>query len=166
MIPESFPLPILIVQHMPPLFTRFLADRLQQLTKLRVQEASHGMVVNKGNIYIAPGGYHMRVARKEKHEVLLLDQEEPENSCRPAVDVLFRSAAETYQGAVIAVILTGMGQDGKRGVELLRQQGSYVIAQDQKSSVVWGMPGAVVQAGLAHSIVDLKNIVPEIGRHV
>ncbi len=166
MIPESFPLPILIVQHMPPLFTRFLADRLQQLTKLRVQEASQGTVVNKGNIYIAPGGYHMRVVRQEKQELLQLDQGEPENSCRPAVDVLFRSAAEAYSGAVIAVVLTGMGQDGKRGVELLRQKGSYVIAQDQKSSVVWGMPGAVVQAGLAHSVVDLRSVVPEIGRHV
>lgn len=166
MIPESFPLPILIVQHMPPLFTRFLADRLQQSTKLRIHEGQEGMIVEQGNIYIAPGGFHMRVIRKGTNEVLTLNQEEPENSCRPAVDVLFRSAAETYKGAVIAVILTGMGQDGKRGVEVLREQGSYVIAQDQKSSVVWGMPGAVVEAGLAHSVVDLHAVVPEIARHV
>ena len=166
MIPESFPLPILIVQHMPALFTRLLADRLQQLTKLRVQEGQEGTTVEGGSIYIAPGGFHMRVARKETSEVLMLNQEEPENSCRPAVDVLFRSAAEVYKGSVIAVMLTGMGQDGKLGVELLRQRGAYVIAQDQKSSVVWGMPGAVVQAGLAHSVVDLQCVAPEIAKHV
>ncbi len=166
MVPDSFPLPILIVQHMPALFTRLLADRLQQLTKLRVQEGQEGTTVERGNIYIAPGNFHMRVARKEGKEVLALNQEEPENSCRPAVDVLFRSAAEVYKGAVIAVVLTGMGQDGKRGVETLRQQGSYVIAQDQNSSVVWGMPGAVVQAGLAHSVVDLHCVAPEIAKHV
>ncbi len=166
MVPETFPLPILIVQHMPALFTRFLADRLQQLTKLRVQEAGENMLVESRSIYIAPGGFHMYVERQGTREVLRLSNEEPENSCRPAVDVLFRSAAATYNGAVIAVILTGMGKDGMRGAEALRRQGSYVIAQDKNSSVVWGMPGAVVQAGLADSVLDLKSIVPAIERHV
>lgn len=166
MFPDSFPLPVLIVQHMPAIFTRLLADRLQQLTKLRVHEGSEGMAVEGGNIYIAPGGLHMQVTNGGKKTFLALDNGEQENSCRPAVDVLFRSAATVYQSSVIAVILTGMGQDGKRGVELLQQQGAYVIAQDQESSVVWGMPGAVVQAGLAHSVVDLQEIVPEITRHL
>ena len=166
MIPANFRLPIFIVQHMPPVFTRLLASRLQNLTKLQVKEASHGMVVEKGNIYIAPGDYHMRITRKGVQDIVTLDQAEPENSCRPAVDVLFRSAAESYGGAVVAVILTGMGQDGKRGAEHLRSAGAYVIAQDAKSSVVWGMPGAVVQAGLADSVVDLKAVIPEVEKHI
>ena len=161
-LPPHFRPPIFIVQHMPPIFTRLLAERLQSLTKLNVREATHGMIVEGGSIYIAPGDYHMRVTQKRLQQVLTLDQAEQENSCRPAVDVLFRSVAEVYGGSVIAVILTGMGQDGRRGVEQLRAKGAYVIAQDEASSVVWGMPGAVVQAGLADSVASLENIVPEL----
>ncbi len=165
-IPPTFRQPIFIVQHMPPVFTRLLADRLQSLTKLRAREATHNMPVENGTIYVAPGDYHMRIVKKGTQEILTLDQAEPENSCRPAIDVLFRSAAESYGGAVVAVVLTGMGQDGKRGAERLRTAGAYVIAQDAKSSVVWGMPGAVAQAGLADAVVDLKAIVPEIEKHI
>ena len=166
MFPPSFQPPILIVQHMPPVFTRLLAERLQTLTKLRVREATEGMAVETGNVYVAPGDYHMQVARKGIGVIIKLDQNEPENSCRPAVDVMFRSAAEVYAGGALAVILTGMGRDGLRGIERLRASGSYVVAQDEASSVVWGMPGAVVTAGLADSVVDLKCVVPEIQRHL
>lgn len=166
MLPNNFRQPIFITQHMPPVFTRLLAERLQTLTKLRVREASEGMLVEDGNIYIAPGDYHMKVTRKGTAIVISLDQSEPENSCRPAVDVMFRSAADVYGGGAMAVILTGMGRDGLRGIERLRAVGSYVVAQDEASSVVWGMPGAVVGAGLADSIVDLRCVVTEIQRHL
>jgi len=166
MLPSDFRQPIFIVQHMPPVFTRLLAERLQTLTKLRVREATDGMPVEPGNVYIAPGDYHMKITRKGADVILKLDQSEPENSCRPAVDVMFRSAADVYGGGAMAVILTGMGRDGLRGIERLRAQGSYVVAQDEASSVVWGMPGAVVTAGLADSVVDLKCVVPEIKRHL
>ena len=166
MLPADFRQPIFIVQHMPPIFTRLLAERLQTLTKLRVREATHGMLVEGHNIYIAPGDFHMRVIKKGATYVIALDQSEPENSCRPAVDVMFRSVADVYGGGVMSVILTGMGQDGLRGIERLRAVGSYVVAQDEASSVVWGMPGAVVNAGLADSVVDLRCVVQEIQRHL
>ena len=165
-LPPGFRPPILIVQHMPPIFTGLLADRLQTLTKLHVYEGKAGMKVEEGSIYIAPGDFHMRVVRKGTQEVLTLDQGDQENSCRPAVDVLFRSVSDVYGGSVVAVILTGMGQDGCRGVEQLRAHGAFVIAQDEASSVVWGMPGAVVQAGLADTVVGLGSIVPELVRRV
>jgi two-component system chemotaxis response regulator CheB len=165
-LPAIFPLPILIVQHMPPLFTKFLAERLQKLTALRVCEAWDTAAVAPGTIYIAPGGYHMRVKKANGKVVLALDQEPPENSCRPAVDVLFRSVCEVYGGATISVVLTGMGQDGLRGVEALHPAGAYVIAQDEASSVVWGMPGAVARAGLADAVVPLADVVPEILKQV
>ncbi len=166
MFPSGFQPPILIVQHMPPVFTRLLAERLQTLTKLQVHEATHGMPVEAGNVYIAPGDYHMKVVRKGTSIITTLDQAEPENSCRPAVDVMFRSAADVWGASAMAVILTGMGRDGLRGIERLRAEGSYVVAQDEASSVVWGMPGAVVTAGLADCVVDLKCVVPEIQRHL
>jgi two-component system chemotaxis response regulator CheB len=164
--PEDFPLPILIVQHMPPLFTRFLAERLQTRTKLKVVEAADGQPVTAGTVLIAPGDYHMRVRAQGRETVVRLDQSPPENSCRPSVDVLFRSAAEVYGGAAISAILTGMGQDGLRGTALLKASGAYVIAQDEASSVVWGMPGAVATAGLANCVLPLDLVVPEILRQV
>ncbi len=152
-IPADFPLPILIVQHMPPMFTRLLAERLQANTKLKVEEAAEGALVEPGKILIAPGNYHMRVCKKGLKVIVKLDQEPPENSCRPAVDVLFRSVEETYGAAAIAAVLTGMGCDGLRGAEVLKAHGAYVIAQDEASSVVWGMPGVVANAGLADAVV-------------
>jgi two-component system chemotaxis response regulator CheB len=164
--PADFPLPILIVQHMPPLFTRFLADRLQSGTKLRVEEAADGAPVAAGTVLIAPGDYHMRVRNHGAETVVRLDQSPPENSCRPSVDVLFRSVGELYGGAVISAVLTGMGQDGLRGAEVLKANGAYVIAQDEATSVVWGMPGAVAGAGVANCVLPLNSVVPEILRHV
>jgi two-component system, chemotaxis family, protein-glutamate methylesterase/glutaminase len=164
--PGSFPLPVVIVQHMPPLFTKLLAERLQARSKFEVLEATNGMALKAGRMIVAPGDYHMRLRRSGQEVVVHLDQGPRENSCRPAVDVLFRSVAETYSGGVIGVILTGMGQDGLHGVEQLKSKGAYIIAQDQASSVVWGMPGAVVEAGLADSVLGLGAVVPEILRQV
>jgi two-component system chemotaxis response regulator CheB len=158
----DFPLPVLIVQHMPPMFTRLLAERLQAHSPLCIREASQGTRIEKGHILIAPGNFHMRVSRNSRDASVTLDQAPAENSCRPAADVLFRSAAEAYGGATIGVVLTGMGKDGFHGCEALKGKGAYVIAQDEASSVVWGMPGFVSKAGLADATVSLQAIVPEI----
>ncbi|MGB0083375.1 MAG: chemotaxis response regulator protein-glutamate methylesterase [Terracidiphilus sp.] len=165
-IPAEFPLPILIVQHMPPLFTRFLADRLCSSCRLSVKEASQGDPVTAGRILIAPGDFHLKVAGNGSRTHVYLDQSPPQNSCRPAVDALFSSVGEAYGGAVIAVILTGMGQDGLRGAEILKARGASILAQDEASSVVWGMPGAIVNAGLADCVLPLDHVVPEILRRV
>jgi two-component system chemotaxis response regulator CheB len=162
----GFPLPILIVQHMPPMFTRLLAERLQANSKLKIEEAAQGARVEAGKVLIAPGDYHLRIKKEGEAVKARLDQSPPENSCRPAVDVLFRSAAEVYGGAALAVVLTGMGQDGMRGVQSLKALGAYVIAQDQATSVVWGMPGAVVGAGLADCVTPLDGVAPEILRQI
>ncbi len=161
-IPASFPLPIIVVQHMPALFTRLLAERLNATCQLPVEEASQGRRVEPGKILIAPGDFHMKVASRGSVLQVFLDQSPLQNSCRPAVDALFTSIAELYGGAVLAVVLTGMGQDGLRGVELLKAQGAWVLVQDEASSVVWGMPGAVANAGLADRVLPLDDVVPEI----
>jgi two-component system, chemotaxis family, protein-glutamate methylesterase/glutaminase len=160
--PADFPLPIFIVQHMPPVFTRLLAERLQASSKLKVLEATDGLPVEGGTVYIAPGDYHMRLRRAGLKVTIHLDQEAQENSCRPAVDVLFRSVNEVYGSDVVAAVLTGMGYDGLRGAEILKAGGAYVLAQDEATSVVWGMPGAVAQAGFAAAVLPLDEIVPEI----
>jgi two-component system chemotaxis response regulator CheB len=163
-LPASFPLPILIVQHMPPFFTRQLAERLNTQSSLEVLEATDGMMLKPGRAVLAPGDYHMRVKRSGEQVSVFLDQQPQENSCRPAVDVLFRSVAEVYGGGALGVVLTGMGQDGLHGVEQLKARGAYVIVQDRQSSVVWGMPGAVADAGLADAVLDLNAVAPEILR--
>jgi two-component system chemotaxis response regulator CheB len=163
-LPANFPLPILLVQHMPPLFTRLLAERLNATCQLPVEEATQGRLVEPGRILIAPGDYHMRVTANGNSVGVSMDQSPRQNSCRPAVDALFASAAKVYGGAAIAVILTGMGQDGLRGTEILKAQGASILAQDELSSVVWGMPGAVVNAGLADRVLPLDEVVPEILR--
>jgi len=163
-LPAGFPLPVLVVQHMPPLFTRLLAERLHSTCRLRVEEATQGETVDAGKILMAPGDFHMKVVSNGGAVRVCLDQSPPQNSCRPAVDALFTSVGEVYGGAAIAVILTGMGQDGLRGTEILKARGASVLAQDEASSVVWGMPGAVVNAGLADRILPLDQVVPEILR--
>ncbi|HVN03846.1 MAG TPA: chemotaxis response regulator protein-glutamate methylesterase [Bryobacteraceae bacterium] len=164
--PDDFPLPILIVQHMPPLFTRFLAERLQAGTSLRVEEAADGTPVAAGKVLVAPGDYHMWVRSGGSGPVIRIDQAPPENSCRPSVDVLFRSVGEVFGGAAIAVVLTGMGHDGLRGAEVLKAAGAHIIAQDEATSVVWGMPGAVTTAGLADCVVPLDAVVPAVLQHI
>ncbi len=163
-IPAGFRLPILVVQHMPPLFTRLLAERLHTLCKLPVREASDGESLEPGTILIAPGDFHMKVMQNGGGVFVRLDQAAPQNSCRPAVDALFASIGEVYAGAAIAAIMTGMGQDGLRGAEILKALGASILAQDEASSVVWGMPGAVVNAGIADRVLPLDQIVPEILR--
>jgi two-component system, chemotaxis family, protein-glutamate methylesterase/glutaminase len=168
-LPAAFPLPVLIVQHMPEVFTRLLAERLNGRCPLRVTEATEGQPVYPGTISIARGNWHMEVlapARAGAPPTLHLQQEPPENHCRPAVDVLFRSAARMYGSGVLAVILTGMGSDGLAACRLIRAQNGAVLAQDQPTSIVWGMPGAVAQAGLAHKVLPLGAIGPEIVRIV
>jgi len=164
MLPSYFDLPILVVQHMPPLFTRLLAERLDATCKVRVEEATQDRRVEPGKILIAPGDFHMKLTSDEGGVRVVLDQSPRQNSCRPAVDALFASTGEVYGGAVLAVMLTGMGQDGLRGTEILKARGASVLAQDEASSVVWGMPGAVVSAGLADRVLPLDQVVPEILR--
>ena len=169
-LPANFPSPILIVQHMPELFTRLLAERLNTRCPLRVCEATQGEPIRPGVIYIARGDWHMEVSSPDRPAgsvpapVLRLTQEAPENHCRPAVDVLFRTAAAVYSSRVLAIVLTGMGYDGLAGSRILREHGATIFAQDQATSAVWGMPGAVAQAGLAHRVLPLNTIAPEILR--
>ncbi len=163
-LPSDFALPVLIVQHMPPSFTKMLADRLTKTCCMPFVEAEDGMEVLAGRGYIAPGGFHMGVTRKLKQVTIQLSEGDAENSCRPAVDFLFRSVAEAYLNASIAVVLTGMGQDGLRGVRALKEKGVPVFVQDRESSVVWGMPGAVAEAGLADYILPITEIAPKILR--
>ncbi len=164
-LPSDLPVPVLIVQHMPPVFTARLAERLNQLSPLTVHEAVDGMKVEAGHAYLAPGDFHLTVARNATEVVVKLNQQAPECSCRPAVDVLFRSAANLYGSNLVAAVLTGMGQDGQCGCELIRQAGGWVIAQDQASSVVWGMPGAVSRAGLANEILPLDAVGRSLEQH-
>jgi two-component system chemotaxis response regulator CheB len=166
-LPVSFPLPVLIVQHMPELFTRLLAERLSQRCPLHVSEAAEGDPVRPGHIFIGRGNWHLEIlgaARSARPATLHLTQAAPENHCRPAVDVLFRTAAAHYGPNVLAVVLTGMGSDGLAGSRLIREQGGTVLAQDQATSAIWGMPGAVARAGLAQRILSLQDIAPEITR--
>ena len=162
LLPADLRLPVLIVQHMPPMFTRLLAERLQGASKLQVAEAADGMEVAPGRVIVAQGNHHLRVRRCGSSVVAALDQGPQENSCRPAVDVMFRSVAETYGSGVLAVVLTGMGSDGLNGMRALKTAGAYSIVQDQATSVVWGMPGAIAQAGLADRILPLDRIVPAV----
>ena len=163
---RNFPVPIVIVQHMPPMFTRLLAERLAVVSGLVAHEGVAGALLRPGEIWVAPGGFHMEVARTAEGVSLRTHEGPPENSCRPAVDVLFRSVAQTYGARSLAVVLTGMGQDGLRGCGNIREAGGQVLAQDEASSVVWGMPGAVSQAGLAHKVLPLSELAAEINRRV
>jgi two-component system chemotaxis response regulator CheB len=166
-LPVTFPAPVLVVQHMPELFTAQLAERLNGRCRLRVREAAEGAAVEAGTITIARGNWHLEVfaaAQRSASPTLHLTQRPPENHCRPAVDVLFRSAAAVYGGGVLAVVLTGMGSDGVAGCRALRDVGSTVVVQDQATSAVWGMPGAVATRGLADRVLPLERIAPEILR--
>lgn len=165
-LPDRFPVPVVVVQHMPPLFTRLLAERLNSQSRIPVREAEQGRVIEAGQVWIAPGDYHMIVVRKAQDVVLQLNQEPPENSCRPAVDVLFRSVARVYGPNVLAVVMTGMGSDGARGAAHIHEAGGEIFVQDEASSVVWGMPGAVVHSGCASKIRPLPELSREIVRRV
>jgi two-component system chemotaxis response regulator CheB len=160
--PENFPVPIVLVQHMPPNFTKLLADRLDSKSNLKIKECENGDVLQPGHVYIAPGDYHMVVEQDKGDVVARTNQAPHENSCRPAADVLFRSVAKTFGRNALAVILTGMGQDGMQGCQHIQARGGQVIAQDEASSVVWGMPGFVVKSKLADAILPLNKVADEI----
>jgi two-component system chemotaxis response regulator CheB len=165
-LPADFAVPIVIVQHMPPVFTKLLADRLAVKCRIQVVEGATGMMLRPGHAYIAPGDYHMALERVAAGVMLKMHKDPPENSCRPAVDVLFRACAGVYRAHVLAAVLTGMGQDGFRGCEVIHEVGGQILAQDEASSVVWGMPSFVVNAGLANRTLPLNQIGPEIIRRV
>ncbi|MCB0309767.1 MAG: chemotaxis response regulator protein-glutamate methylesterase [Bdellovibrionales bacterium] len=158
----DLPVPLVCVQHMPPLFTKMLAERLDRDSKITVVEGADGMSLSPGQMYIAPGGKHMVIARRGNDYCLALNELPPENSCRPAADPLFRSVAEHFGAHALGVVLTGMGQDGLRGSQALKEVGAAVLAQDKESSVVWGMPGYVAEAGLADAVVPLSQIAHQI----
>ena len=161
-IPANFPIPIVIVQHMPPIFTKRLAQRLNSASQIEVKEAKDGDILQKQKAFIAPGDYHITLEKKGTIIKIMTNQNPPENSCRPAVDVLFRSVANIYQENTLGLILTGMGQDGLHGCQSIRELGGQVLVQDEESSVVWGMPGIVANAGLANQILSLDNIIQEV----
>jgi len=165
-LPQDFPVPIVIVQHMPPLFTALFAKRLDNKSSVAVSEARAGDRLAAGTVLIAPGDFHLRLRSDKLGVVAQLDQGTPENYCRPAVDVLFRSAPETFGAGVLAVVLTGMGSDGARGAARIVEAGGSVIVQDAATSVVWGMPGAVVSAGLAAEVLPLGDIARAIQTRV
>ncbi|NHC35723.1 protein-glutamate methylesterase/protein-glutamine glutaminase [Scytonema millei] len=165
-LPADFPVPIAIVQHMPPMFTQMLAERLAAKSRLKVAEAVSGSVLEPGQVWIAPGDFHLSVQRDGKVVRLVTHQAPPENSCRPSVDVLFSSVAEVFGASAIAIVLTGMGQDGLRGCQQLREAGGRVLVQDEASSVVWGMPGFVANAGLADRVLPIDQMADEMSRLV
>jgi len=165
-IPGDFPVPIVVVQHMPPIFTRQLAERLASRSAIPVEEGSAGVVVSPGHAWIAPGNFHMKVMREGSDRRLDLNQEPQENFCRPAVDVLFRSVAAAYKATVLGVVMTGMGSDGVLGAQDICDAGGEVIIQDEASSVVWGMPGLVHASGLADAAYPVDQLAAEITRRV
>ena len=161
-LPADLPVPVLVVQHMPPVFTAMLAERLDRVSPLSVAEATEGAVLQPGTALLAPGDFHLRVGRSAGVLRAHLDQGPQENFCRPAVDALFRSVHETVGGRAVAVVLTGMGQDGLIGCQLLAGSGARIVVQDEETSVVWGMPGAVATAGLAHEVLPLDDVAARL----
>lgn len=156
--------PVLITQHMPPTFTTILAEHLARASGRPAREGVDGEEIKAGRIYLAPGGRHMRVARAGNQPAIALDDGPQINFCKPAVDPLFKSAVEFWQGAILALVLTGMGSDGAQGGRAIAAAGGNVIAQDEATSVVWGMPGAVANAGVCAAILPLDQIAPKVVR--
>lgn len=162
-LPGDLGVPVLVVQHMPPVFTTMFSKRLDKVSPLRVREAEDGDVLEPGLVLVAPGDWHLQVKSSVAGTVrVALDQGPQESFCRPAVDPLFRSAASVWGGRALAVVLTGMGQDGMLGAKTLHDAGARVLVQDEETSVVWGMPGAVAQAGLADEVLPLDQVAGRI----
>lgn len=161
-IPVDFPIPILIVQHMPPGFTEILASHIQKDSGRKTVEAKHNQPLESHMTYVAPGGSHLLIGEKDGQKVTLINQDPPEHFCRPSVNPLFRSAAKHFGNSTLAVMLTGMGEDGIEGTHDVARAGGTIFAQDEASSVVWGMPAAVVAAGLADKVLPLSQIAAEI----
>lgn len=150
--------PVLITQHMPKTFTTILAEHLRRIVGGNCEEAKDGMALKPGHVYVAPGDYHLTVAQQGAERVVKLNQDPPENFCRPAVDPMLRSLSKVYGGGVLAVILTGMGQDGLKGSRVVAEGGGALLAQDEATSVVWGMPGAVATAGLCNAVLPVDRV--------
>jgi two-component system chemotaxis response regulator CheB len=161
-LPTDLPVPVVVTQHMPPLFTKMFAERLNRTTPLTVVEAEDGMLLTAGTAYVAAGDFHLVLEKRATGTVVRRSTEPPENSCRPAVDVMFRSVQAAFGGSALAVVLTGMGYDGREGARGLRAAGATVLAQDEATSVVWGMPGAVAGAGLADAVLPIEQIAPAV----
>lgn len=166
LLPQDLGIPVVIVQHMPPVFTQLLAERLDRSCRLTVKEGFDGAVLRANEAWVAPGDYHMLVAREGTSTVLRTNKNAAENSCRPAVDVLFRSVADVYGGNALAVVLTGMGRDGTVGCQALSKHGAGILVQDEASSVVWGMPRSVAEAGLAEAVLNIKDLAAAISTRV
>ena len=166
-LPRALSVPVLIVQHMPPLFTENLANSLNSRSELEVKEAREGEIATAGRVYIAPGGKHLKVTAGIREEIQLrITTDPPENNCRPAVDYLFRSAAVAFPGRAMAVILTGMGRDGTLGLRRLKAAGCFAIAQDEATCTVFGMPKEAIQAGVVDLVSPLDSIAAEIAKAV
>lgn len=161
-LPANFPCPIVIVQHMPPKFTKSLADDLNRKCKLEVMEATDGMIPKAGQILIAPGGSQMRVVKLNGIPRVQVTDDPPENNCKPAVDFLFRSLAKSFGDEAMAAVLTGMGDDGTVGCKLMKSKGAMIMVQDEASCVVYGMPRSVFEAGVADQVVPLDRIASSL----
>ncbi|MDG5815553.1 chemotaxis response regulator protein-glutamate methylesterase [Chitinispirillales bacterium ANBcel5] len=162
-LPKNLSVPVLIVQHMPPVFTKSLAESLNKKSAITVQEAKEGEILKISNVYIAPGGYHMVIRKEKEHNTIHLTSSPPENSCRPSVDVLFRSVGQVYANkGIMSVIMTGMGNDGLNGVRALKRSGCYSITQAAETCVVYGMPRAVDEAELSDKSIPLDNLANHI----
>ncbi|MDH4273479.1 MAG: chemotaxis response regulator protein-glutamate methylesterase [Gammaproteobacteria bacterium] len=157
-LPEKFSKPILLVQHMPGAFTTAFAQRLNQISKIQVKEAADGDVLHPGIAYLAPGGKQMRIQKRGMETVIKIEESAPGMTYKPSVDVTFNSVAEVFGGRVLAIVLTGMGADGREGAKKLKSLGAQIWAQDQATCVVYGMPAAIAQAGIADNILSLQEI--------
>ncbi|MBI1244204.1 MAG: chemotaxis-specific protein-glutamate methyltransferase CheB [Alphaproteobacteria bacterium] len=163
-LPATLRLPICITQHMPATFTTILAEHITRMAKRPCAEGVDGQALEPGRIYLAPGDNHMKIEVQAGQKIIRLTKEPPENFCRPAVDPMFRSLAAAYGPAVLAVVLTGMGSDGAKGGKVVVEAGGTVIAQDEASSVVWGMPGAAAMAGICSAVMPIDKLPGEIVR--
>jgi len=163
-LPASLPVPVVIVQHMPATFTQALAESLNKKSALTVKEGEHGETIKRGFVYIAPGNRQMRIAGNPGGYIIELTDDPPENHCRPSADYLFRSVARIYKNKALGLIMTGMGRDGTTGLRLMKREGARVIAQDEESCVVFGMPMEAIKAGVVDKIVSLKDMASEISR--
>lgn len=161
-LPADFPVPVVIVQHMPPIFTKSLAEELDKASQVTVVEGADGMALEPAKVIIAPGGKQMKVQRVDRQAIVQVTDDPPEKSCRPAVDYLFRSLAENYGPACVGLVLTGMGDDGLLGCKLLKRRGATIIAQDEQSSVVYGMPRQIAEHGLADAVTSLDRLPQQI----
>ncbi|PZQ46930.1 MAG: chemotaxis response regulator protein-glutamate methylesterase [Micavibrio aeruginosavorus] len=159
---KNFDVPIILTQHMPATFTKILAQHITQHTGVEALEGENGMIVENGKVYVAPGGFHMTFERVGTQIKIVLDSGPQENYCKPSVDPMLRSALKIWGGKIMTVILTGMGSDGLPGSKMVVEQGGRVVAQDQETSVVWGMPGAVATNGLCTAVLPLQDIGPYV----